>query len=135
MGSAILGLHYHYIQMLKRGDMLVSYNPATHELYPDPVQKVISYTVNKEYIINGNIGTDGAQKVFVLNSTSNTGSWVSVSNISVGDRIFNPYNNTYITVRSIVIKYVPNGFTVYDVIGTLSNDFVADGMLSDGITN
>ena len=119
------------INDLKEGDVMLSYNVQTHQFYPNIVQKLVSYNVYTEYIINGNVGTDSAEKFYTYVPSTGAYGWVFANNLTVGDEIYSPVNNTYIKVSSIQVVQKPNGLVVYDPIGTSSNDFVAAGTLAD----
>ena len=120
---------YKQISDIRPGDIVLSYSTASHRLIPNTVQRVVNYTVTQEYMINNHTGTDQYEYFYVRNLTGGQGSWVSAPNLTVGDYILSPLNSSYIRVNSV--QLVNETAVVYDIVGTVSNNFIADGYLSD----
>jgi len=119
---------------IKPGDVVLSYDPETHNFYPNVIVATVHYNVYQIYEINGGkIITDSAELFFV--SRNGQKSWVSAQNLKVGDLLLNPVTNQGIVVNSINIKNLKTPTVVYDLVGAQGNNFIANGVLADGITS
>ncbi|MEM3820118.1 MAG: Hint domain-containing protein [Candidatus Micrarchaeaceae archaeon] len=114
------------IDAIKPGDIVLSYNVQTHSFFPNVITAVLKYNVSQLYVINYNVTTDANELFYTKNG------WVAASNLRVGDTVLNPITNAYIEISSIAV--VSRQGVVYDLIGASSNNFIADGYLSDQTT-
>jgi hypothetical protein len=121
------------IQNVQAGDVVLSYNTQTGKIYPNIIQEKLVYNVSEIYIINSNTTTDGAEVFYTMHN--NNESWISASNLRVGDSILNPITNKYTVITSIITESKnKNGYAVYDLVGSQSNNFIANNYLADAIT-
>ena len=117
-----------YIQNIRPGEALLSYNTKSGRFYTNTVVKVINFTVNGEYLINNLIGTDAGEVFYTSNGT-----WTHPNALKIGDKILDPITNSWINVTSIT--YTPGEVVVYDIIGSSGNNFIVDGgYLADTVT-
>ena len=107
---------------LSPGMVVLSYNMQTGEPVPSVVLSVTPHTVNKMYIINGNLTVDGNEPLAV------NGTLVRASNLKVGDMLFNVAKNGSVPVTSIQV--VNTTETVYDVNAGPVDNLVVDGYLA-----
>jgi hypothetical protein len=111
------------IQDLQPGQVFMSYDLGTHTLYPNIVEKVLTFTVHGEWIVNG-VGTDAVEVFYTRNG------WMQPDQIHIGDQIFNGLTGTWDTITSLL--FANKTVTVYDFIGTSGNsELVAAGYLAD----
>jgi hypothetical protein len=121
------------IQNVQAGDVVLSYNTQTGKIYPNIIQEKLVYNVSEIYIINSNTTTDGAEVFYTMHN--NNESWISASNLRVGDSILNPITNKYTVITSIITESKnKNSYVVYDLVGSQSNNFIANNYLADAIT-
>jgi hypothetical protein len=121
------------IQNVQAGDVVLSYNTQTGKIYPNIIQEKLVYNVSEIYIINSNTTTDGAEVFYTMHN--NNESWISASNLRVGDSILNPITNKYTVITSIITESKnKNSYVVYDLVGSQSNNFIANNYLADAIS-
>ncbi|MEM3215653.1 MAG: hypothetical protein QXS17_01930 [Candidatus Micrarchaeaceae archaeon] len=108
---------------VKPGDIVLSYNLATHELQPSVVSAVKALTADNKYIINGKLDVDGTELLYI------NGKWARAYTAKIGDMLFDPITGKQIKITSIQI--LDTGGTVYDLIGTPVNDYIGNGFLID----
>jgi hypothetical protein len=121
------------IQNIQAGDVVLSYNTQTGKIYPNIIQEKLVYNVSEIYIINSNTTTDGAEVFYTMHN--NNESWISASNLRVGDSILNPITNKYTVITSIITESKnKNDYAVYDLVGSQSNNFIANNYLADAVT-
>jgi hypothetical protein len=121
------------IQNVQAGDVVLSYNTQTGKIYPNIIQEKLVYNVSEIYIINSNTTTDGAEVFYTMHN--NNESWISASNLRVGDSILNPITNKYTVITSIITESKnKNDYAVYDLVGSQSNNFIANNYLADAVT-
>ncbi len=119
---------YKNIESIKPGDAVMSYDFKSGTLVPNIVVQVVNFTGKHVYLINGALQTDAGELFYVRGQ-----GWVSAANLTVGDGITDPVSGGYILVSSI--KMSDSNTTFYDALGTISNNFVAAGYLSDFCTS
>ena len=103
--------------------MILSYNLVTHALEPSLVSGVFSLVSNNTYTFNNNLKVDG-NEIMLIN-----GVWARARTAKVGDVLFNPLSNRSVVITSINVTNI--GGTVYDLIGTPVNNYIANGYLID----
>ena len=108
---------------ITQGMSVLAYNLVTHTLEPTVITSVYVLNASDTYIFNGNLAVDGLEVMYI------NGQWTRAENAKVGDVLFDPINNSNVTINSIAISN--KGGTVYDFIGTPVNDYIANGYLID----
>jgi len=122
------------ISQIKPGDVVLSYDPETNTFYPNVIVATVHYNVYQIYYINGGeIITDSGELFFV--SRNGQKSWVSAQNLKVGDILLDPVTNQGIVVNSINIENLKTPIVVYDLLGAQGNNFIANGVLADTLTD
>ena len=109
------------IGSLSIGDVIEGYDNSTGKVVPTTVVGVEGYNVHQEYIINSNLTIDG-NEVLMVNGRMQT-----ASNITVGDKLFDPYTHAQVNVSTLDL--VSGNFTVYDVNTAPTDNYVANGYL------
>jgi large repetitive protein len=121
---------YVLVQDLHPGDAVMEYNFTSHSLM---VGEFISgNTTNVSELIDVNNGqlylTPTDQPIYIQNSTF-TGWLHNPQNLTTADSIFDPMTNSWVHVFNV--QLVQENTTVYDVITSGFNNFVANGFLLD----
>ena len=118
------------VQDLSPGDSVVEYDLSTGHLVSGTL--VSANTTQVSQIIDVNRGllrlTPTDQPVFIRNATYE--GWLhNPQSLTTIDQLFDPLTETWVNVTSVQLVSVH--VTVYDVISTNLNDFVANGVLLD----
>jgi len=113
------------IENIKAGDIVLSYNTATKQIYSDEVLERPVYLVNQTYTINNNTITD-KYEYFYTKLSNGTMKWISAPNLTIGDEIYNPLTSNFILVNSITITNNTSVY-VYDLILNAGNNYIVNG--------
>ena len=121
------------ISQIKPGDVVLSYDPETNTFYPNVIVATVHFPVSKLYIINGKIVTDANEIFFV--SKNGHREWIAAANLRIGDKLIEPKTNGEIVISSIIVENLTTPVIVYDLLGAQGNNFIANGVLADILTD
>jgi hypothetical protein len=130
-GSLILTPNgYIPIQDLKQGGKVEEYNLQNGSMFIGTLLFNNKTEVSQEVIVNGGalLLTPTDQPIYIRNSTF-TGWLKNPENLTVGDQLFNPVNNTWVNVSTV--SMVEKQIKVFDVVTNGVNDFIDNGFLLD----
>lgn len=121
---------YMPIQDLKPGAQVEEYNFSSKRLVTGSLVSANKTTTQSLTFIDGGMlaPTPTDQPIYVHNSTF-TGWLANPDNLQLGDQLFDPVTGQWVNVTSI--ETTSSDATVYDVVTTGFNNFVADGILLD----
>ncbi len=130
-GSPILTPYgYVPVQKLKPGDRVEEYGVQNNTMFTGTI--LYNNRTESSSVVSINDGTllltPTDQPVFIRNSTY-IGWLRDPQNLSIGDQLFDPVNDTWINVTSVNIIY--EHIKVFDVITSGANDFIDNGILLD----
>jgi len=120
------------IAQIKPGDTVLSYNPETNTFYPNVIVATVHFLVSRLYIINGKIVTDANEIFFV--SRNGDKEWIAAANLRIGDKLIEPKTNGEIVISSIIVENLTTPVIMYDLLGAQGNNFIANGVLADILT-
>ena len=118
------------VEQLSQGDAILGYDVASGSWVKESVTSNAPTTVGDVLSINNGllVTTLTDQPLYVQNGTW-TG-WVhDPQNLSVGEALYNPSTGSWVSITSLTVQI--RTFTVYDLRATSPNDFVANGVLAD----
>ncbi|HYA70183.1 MAG TPA: hypothetical protein VEH28_02280 [Thermoplasmata archaeon] len=117
------------IQSLSIGSKVMEYDFATGGLTVGTLVSANTTQASEVIVINHNLRvTVTDQPIYIENSTY-VGWLHDPRNLTTADSIFDPITGAWVHVRSI--QYVHSSTTVYDVVTSGFNNFVADSYLLD----
>jgi len=130
-GSPILTPYgYVPVQKLKPGDRVEEYGIQNGTMFVGTI--LYNNKTESSSVVSVNNGilllTPTDQPVFIRNFTY-IGWLRDPQNLSVGDQLFDPVNDTWINVTSVNIIY--EHIKVFDVVTSGANDFIDNGILLD----
>jgi len=118
------------VQKLKPGDRVEEYGIQNGTMFVGTI--LYNNKTESSSVVSVNNGTllltPTDQPVFIRNSTY-IGWLRDPQNLSVGDQLFDPVNDTWINVTSVNIIY--EHIKVFDVVTSGANDFIDNGILLD----
>ncbi|MCW6159301.1 MAG: Hint domain-containing protein [Thermoplasmatales archaeon] len=130
-GSLILTPNgYVSVQDLKPGAKVTEYNLQNGSVFTGTLLFNNKTEVSQEIGVNGGVLllTLTDQPIYIRNSTF-IGWLKDPENLTVGDQLFNPVNNTWVNVSTV--SMVEKQIKVFDVVTDGVNDFIDNGFLLD----
>jgi hypothetical protein len=122
---------YDSVQGLSKGSAVEEYNLSLGRMVVGTLEYDNASSVTG--LVNINDGqlvlTSTDQPIFVSNSTY-TGWLQDPQNLTIGDYLFDPVTDEWVGVNSVVVEPKTSA-TVYDVITSGSQTFIANGVLAD----
>lgn len=118
------------VQSLKIGDQLEGYDYQYGGTTQVTLTNLTVSRVNELVVINQGFLrlTTTDQPIYIRNSTY-TGWVINPINLQVGDQMYNPTANSWVTINSLQDVY--GHFKVYDIHASPYDNFIANGVLLD----
>lgn len=118
------------VQLLKAGDPVIEYNLANDQFFVGTFKSAAVTDVSHVLSINhGELVVTLTDQPIWIQNASFVGWLHDPQNLTLGDMMFDPLTGAWVPVTSLVV--LNENTRVYDVQTSVSNDYIANGILVD----
>ena len=122
------------VQNLQAGMKLLSFDMTTHQYVTTTLDKFVAVMTHNQIVIQTGTGKplivdqNPAQKLYVMHPGATSWVLLSVTELKVGDSLYDPMTNTWVPVTNIHYQNDGNHM-MYDLYPSGPGNYIANGFL------